>query len=214
MRRALHWFAMFAAVVSAAWSQQNAPHLAYAYPAGGQRGTTFEIKIGGQFLSGAISAYVSGRGVKATLGDYARPMNGMQATQLRDKVQELMKLPGDPAAQKQIVEIRRQLATFNRNVSPVLAETETLRITVEPGAETGRREMRLATPFGLSNPIATMMFAASLIATPTGSGRSTGGRPPRWPRPPPRRPGRPPSRRPWLRRPPSTLFPPPRRPLR
>src|SRR5512136_1077162 len=80
-------------------------------------------------------------------------MTGMQAAELRDKVQELLKQPKDPAAQKQILDIRKKLATFNRNVNPVLAETETLQVAIEPNAEPGRRELRLATPQGLSNPL-------------------------------------------------------------
>ncbi len=31
---------------------QQAPHLAYVYPAGGKPGSTFTVVMGGQFLSG------------------------------------------------------------------------------------------------------------------------------------------------------------------
>jgi len=146
--------ALLAIAAPAAWAQANPPHLAYLYPAGGQRGTTIEVKAGGQFLNNAAGVSITGRGVGVALGGYARPMTGVEAMQLRDKVQELMKTPGDAGAQAQLVEIRSKLATFQRNMVPSLAETETLEITVEPGAEAGRRELRLATPAGLSNPVA------------------------------------------------------------
>ena len=136
----------------AVWGQ-NAPHLAYVYPAGGQRGTTFQVKVGGQFLNQVTGVRLTGSGVRASASGVERPMTPMEATQLREQVQELLKTPNAPAAQKQIVEIRRKLATFNRNRNPVLAEVETLEIGIAPDALPGRRELRLATPQGLSNPL-------------------------------------------------------------
>ena len=143
------------AFVPAAQAQQNAPHLAYALPAGGRQGTTVQVKLGGQFLPNVTKVYVSGGGVQATLADYARPMNAMQATQLRDRMLELQKLPMDAAVRKEMLDIRVKLLTFNsaRLTSPVLAETVTLRVDIAPGAEPGKRELRVATPQGLSNPL-------------------------------------------------------------
>jgi hypothetical protein len=140
-------------IVSIATAQQNPPHLAYVYPAGGQRGTTMQVKIGGQFLNGATNVYVSGSGVLAKAIDYARPMNAMQAMQLREKLQELQKLPANADVQKQLADIRLKLATFNRGVSPVLAETATLQVTLAPDAELGPHILRVTTPQGLSNPL-------------------------------------------------------------
>ena len=136
----------------AVWGQ-NAPHLAYVYPAGGQRGTTFQVKVGGQFLNQVTGVRLTGSGVRASASGVERPMTPMEATQLREQVQELLKTPNAPAVQRQIVEIRRKLATFNRNRNPVLAEVETLEIGIAPDALPGRRELRLATPQGLSNPL-------------------------------------------------------------
>jgi hypothetical protein len=145
----------FVALVPAALAQQNAPHLAYVLPAGGQQGTTVQVKLGGQFLPNVTKVYVSGGGVAATVADYARPMNAMQATQLRDRMQELQKLPMDTAVRKEMLDLRVKLLTFNgaRLTSPVLAETVTLQVAIAPGAEPGRRELRVATPQGLSNPL-------------------------------------------------------------
>ena len=142
------WLA-FAALAAA----QNAPHLAYVYPAGGQRGTNIPVKVGGQFLSAVTGVYVSGHGVLAVAADYARPMNGQQATELREKMQELQKLPASPDTNKQLSEVRLKLAAFNRTMNPVLGETETLQLTIARNAEPGLRELRLATAQGLSNPI-------------------------------------------------------------
>lgn len=147
--------AAFVALVPAAQAQQNAPHLAYVLPAGGQQGATIQVKLGGQFLPNVTKVYVSGGGVEATVADYARPMNPMQATQLRDRMQELQKLPMDAAVRKEMLDIRVKLLTFNsaRLTSPVLAEAVTLQVAIAGGAEPGKRELRVATPQGLSNPL-------------------------------------------------------------
>ena len=153
MRRAL----LLSLAVAAGLFAQNAPHLAYLYPAGGQRGTTFQVKAWGQFLAGVSGVYVSGGGLEAVAVDYARPMTPMQATELREKLQELQKQPADAQVQEQIADIRQKLATFRRNLNPALAETATLRVTLAPGARPGQRELRLATPQGLSNPVAFLV---------------------------------------------------------
>jgi hypothetical protein len=75
-----------------------------ALPAGGRQGTTVQVKLGGQFLPNVTKVYVSGGGVQATLADYARPMNPMQATQLRDRMLELQKLPMDAAVRKEMLD--------------------------------------------------------------------------------------------------------------
>jgi hypothetical protein len=134
--------AAFLAAVPAGLAQ-NAPHLAYVLPAGGRQGTTFQVKTGGQFLPNVSAVYVSGSGVRATVLDYARPMNAMQATELRDRMQALQKEAMTDAVRKEMVDTRVKLLTFNarRLTSPVLAETVTLQVMIAPGAVPGKREL-------------------------------------------------------------------------
>lgn len=134
---------------------QNVPHLAYVLPAGGRQGATFQVTTGGQFLPNVSAAYVSGSGVQVTVVDYARPMNAMQATELRDRVQALQKETMTAAIRQEIVDTRVKLLLFNarRLTSPVLAETVTLQVAIAPRAAPGKRELRVATPQGLSNPL-------------------------------------------------------------
>jgi hypothetical protein len=82
-------------------------------------------------------------------------MNPMQANELRDRMQTLQKLPIDAAVVKEMVDIRTKLLIFNstRLTSPVLGETVTLQISIAPDAAPGKRELRVATPQGLSNPL-------------------------------------------------------------
>jgi hypothetical protein len=59
------------------------------------------------------------------------------------------------AVRKEMVDTRVKLLLFNsrRLTSPVLAETVTLQVVIAPGAPPGKRELRVATPQGLSNPL-------------------------------------------------------------
>ncbi len=136
-------------------AQQNTPHLGYVLPAGGRHGTTFQAEVGGQFLPNVTDVYISGSGVNARVVESTRPMNPMMATQLRDRLQELQKLPMDPAVQKEMTDIRVKLLIFNntRLINPVLAENVSLEVTIAPDAAPGQRELRLGTPQGLSNPL-------------------------------------------------------------
>ena len=145
----------FILLAAPALMAQNAPHLAYVLPAGAQKGVTIQVKAGGQFLQAVNRVFVSGGGVQATVTDVARPTTPMQAMQLRDRMQELQKVPMDAAVRKEMTDIRFKLLTFNaeRLASPVLAETATLQVVVSPDASPGKRELRVATPQGLSNPL-------------------------------------------------------------
>ena len=149
-----------------------APHLAFAYPAGGQQGTTFTVSIGGQNLTATAAAHFSGAGISAKVAGYDRPLTQKEINDLREEAQKLQDKrtaaradPTKPAFtaddEKRAAEVRTQLATRgNRQVSPVLAETVTLEVTIAPGAAPGEREVRLRTPNGLSNP---MVFAVGQL---------------------------------------------------
>ncbi len=73
---------------------------------------------------------------------------------MREKLEELRKKPKDPAAIKQIIEIRDKLNDLqNKRANPVLADKVILQFTIASDAELGQRELRLAAPNGLSNPL-------------------------------------------------------------
>ena len=149
MRRA----SIFLAVASA--FAQNVPHAAYLLPAGGQQGATIQVHLGGQFLNNISAVHISGTGVAVSIGEYTRPMTAMQATALREHMQELQKQRGTPAAQTELADIRTKLLLFSqrRLTSPGLSETLALTINIGRDAEPGRREFRVSSPQGLSNPI-------------------------------------------------------------
>jgi len=77
-----------------------------------------------------------------------------QANKLRERLQELQKKKRDAETLKEIAEIRRKLATFvRRPANPAIAETVTLQVAMAPDAEPGQRELRLATPNAVTNPL-------------------------------------------------------------
>jgi hypothetical protein len=142
-----------------------APHLAFTYPAGGQQGTTVKVSVGGQHLNATAAAHFSGRGLTAKVFGYERPLTQKEINDLREEQQALQdkrvatrtdptKPPFTAEDEKRVTDLRVLLASRgNRQISPVLAETVTLEITVTPDAPLGERELRLRTPSGLSNPL-------------------------------------------------------------
>jgi hypothetical protein len=164
--------------VRAAQAQPLPPHIGYVYPAGGKQGTTVQLAVGGQYLNNASGVFVSGDGVQVKVGEYNRPLTQKEFNDLREKLRELQEkrtaaaragkrragkggsAPGTnvvwtAADEKMMAEARQKLFLFapRRNQNPGLAETVCLRVTLATNAEPGEREIRLATPAGLSNPM-------------------------------------------------------------
>ncbi|HTS63028.1 MAG TPA: PPC domain-containing protein [Candidatus Acidoferrales bacterium] len=149
-------------VATAALAQQPQPdpHAGYVYPAGGRQGSTFEVTTGGQALNGVNNVYLSGPGVRVRIVEYERPMTPAQANTLREQAQELNKKRlANPAAfpaedMQKLLEIRDKLAKFvRRPMNPAIAETVRIEVSVDASAAPGERELRLATPNGMTNPL-------------------------------------------------------------
>lgn len=142
---------------------KNGPGIAFVYPAGGCRGTTFTVKLGGQRLEGASAAFFSFPGAKAEIVEYQRFLSQKEFDELEEKIRVLQekrtdsKSPGPNWTDND----KRELAALrakrenrpNRQVPNTLAETVTLEITLPPDAPTGPAELRLKTPSGLTNPL-------------------------------------------------------------
>ena len=179
--RLLLWF------TAVALAQPPAPHAGYVYPAGGRQGATFEVTVGGQNLNNANNAYLSGDGVRVTVLEYKRPMTGAQANMLREQMQALNKKRTEtPAAftaedRAKMLLLRDKLAKFiprPQNLS--IAEMVTVKVEIAADAALGDRELRLATPAGLSNPvvfcIGKLPEIARSPADPSTAPGATGGR--------------------------------------
>ncbi|MCU0873851.1 MAG: PPC domain-containing protein [Pirellulaceae bacterium] len=89
LRFAILGLAAFAAAASSAWAQSQ--YIGYVYPAGGQQGTTFPIRLGGQGLAYASDLVVSGEGVTVRLVEYCRVLDNQEMGLLSQQLQALKK---------------------------------------------------------------------------------------------------------------------------
>jgi hypothetical protein len=173
--------AFFAVPLSA--PAQDGPHIGYIYPAGGRRGTTVEVSVGGQRLSGVTGGNVSGQGVKVKLISHANPLSGDQISALGRKVSQLesqyaripehlrtggntyeslviegfknyaKKLKAARMTPKAFLALRQRLRDPKRQPNAQIGETVSLNLIIAPDAKPGRREIRLQTSSGVTNPL-------------------------------------------------------------
>ena len=190
----VNWLAVLGAcgwLASASTGQaQVRPYIGFVYPAGGQQGTTFQIKLGGQGLEDVNRVYITGAGVSGRLVEYDRPLGPQETTLLSEQLKELkrgkpegsatmmnsgtpmmasespMMTSGtttqttgapagtDEATAKLIARIEKRVAEYvNRPASAALASIAYVEVTIAPDAPPGRRELRLGTLRGISNPL-------------------------------------------------------------
>ena len=57
---------------------QPRPYIGFVYPAGGQQGTTFQVKLGGQGLDDVNEVLVTGSGVTARVVEYYRRLGNQE----------------------------------------------------------------------------------------------------------------------------------------
>jgi hypothetical protein len=77
---------------------QVRPYIGYAYPAGGQQGTTVQIRLGGQNLDGVNAVLITGTGVTARVLEYWRRLNNQEIQLLNEQLRELKRAASDTAA--------------------------------------------------------------------------------------------------------------------
>lgn len=73
-------------------AQAQRPYIGFVYPAGGQQGTTFRIKVGGQALDGVENVLISGPGVKAKVAEFNKRLGPQEIQLLNEQLRELRKL--------------------------------------------------------------------------------------------------------------------------
>ncbi len=149
-------------VLTPAALAQTRPYIGFAYPAGGRQGTTFQVKVGGQVLEGVDRVYVSGSGVRARVLEYHRRLTPQDMTLLREQASELRKASraakgtssNNDATQVLKERIEKRVAEYvNRPACVSIANIAIIEITMAPDAVPGERELRLGTPWGISNPL-------------------------------------------------------------
>ena len=167
-----------AACVSAA---AKPPHIGYAYPAGGQRGTSFRVVVGGQYLGGATNVLVDGEGVRGTVvrhtvkydpkryRQFFRNIKNISAAmeektgKEREKLQQRLDRTRKQIAEAEVPEgmdpfdEKAVMKYFRGNTkdqfNPQIADRLYIDMSIDRAAAPGVRELRVRTPAGLSNPI-------------------------------------------------------------
>lgn len=193
MSRLILGLAILAAVASSALGQGQ--YIGYVYPAGGQQGSTFPVRLGGQGLQNVSELVVSGEGVSVRFVDSERVMSNEELALLRQQLNELKKketvlddamvarmaffefpAPIGPAEEPkpEAAEAKKDAPTSDKEVAKqnlidriekwmaedqrdpaVRSQTELVfaEVTVAPDAKPGRREIRVITKRGISNPL-------------------------------------------------------------
>ena len=180
--RFMHWAASAALLfVSALRAPADAPHLGYAYPAGGRVGTTFEVELGGQRLKDVRKVVVGGAGVTARVLRYGVKYDAKQVRSFARNRENLMaQLKTAEGKERKAIEARlkklearaslailpegvdpydkRSVAKYYRErrkdqFNPQIAERLIVEATIAPGAPPGERTLRVETAKGISNPV-------------------------------------------------------------
>ncbi len=148
--------ASFLAITPDAWAQPR-PYIGFVYPAGGQQGTTFQVRVGGQGIDGVDQAIVSGTGVSAKVIEYRRRLGSQEVALLREQRNELRRASSateGEATRKIETRIEQRIAEYvNTPACASISNIVIVEVTVKPDATPGQRELRVATPRGLSNPL-------------------------------------------------------------
>lgn len=164
---------------------QRRPYIGYAYPAGGQQGATFQVKLGAQDVDDVNAVLITGIGVTARVVEYYRRLNPQEMRLLEEQTRALKqsKSRGAPAAAATMNPDMAMMSAMAADLVPggtaakesndaLLARIQKRRseyvqqpacasiagiviaeVTIAPNAEPGERELRLATPRGVSNPL-------------------------------------------------------------
>ena len=176
---AIGWLTGIVLLAPVARSQPR-PYIGYVYPAGGQQGKTFQIRLGGQNTDDGNAVLVTGAGVTTRIVEYYWRQNNQEQQLLQEQLQILKKKtqpakpapvskvaskpappavaveppPVDPATAELIA--RLELRTQEFVQTPASNSTAALvfvEVTIAPDAPPGEREIRLVTARGVSNPL-------------------------------------------------------------
>lgn len=156
------------------------PDIGYVYPAGGQIGTELQVVIGGQSMQDVSDIHISGQGIRVSDLVFDRPLTNGEVNIIQDKVAKARKkleedgkkvdLKRKTGAVGEFLQLLKEVEVTEedldkvqeyrdrrndpkRQLNPQLEQTVTATLSIAPDAALGRREIRVRTPVGLSNPL-------------------------------------------------------------
>jgi len=177
---ALAWLVCLTCCALSAARAQSDPHLGYIYPAGAQVGREVSVTVGGQYMKETTEVIITGDGVQATVGKHHRPLSEGEAAGVREKIDlvrdklkadgksfDLRNKSGDYEQALELLEAlevteevldsldeyEKRRDDEKRQLNPAIEETLVVQLKVDAAATPGRREIRLKTKTGVSNPL-------------------------------------------------------------
>jgi hypothetical protein len=162
---------------------QKRPHIGYVYPAGGRQGEVFQIKLGGQDLDHVTGVQVTGAGVSAKVVEYFRRLGNQEMQLIGEQLKVMKRpakgpsmeamtqadppmmmesgAEGKPAPVNHKTSVGAMVERLERRMREAvatpacasLASLVWLEVTIAADAPPGRRELRLLTARGISNPL-------------------------------------------------------------
>ncbi|WP_420237347.1 hypothetical protein ACOBR2_17280 [Telmatobacter bradus] len=182
MKRMRPWlvFAAILAASAALAAQQKEARASFVYPAGGQVGTSFDVRVGGDVLDGTVAAIFTGDGVTASIIHFDKSFYPAEADALNQKLKDLEQSHATtPASAKPTAndpqkpaeaprpttpwtpEDRKLAAAMHYRLdwdarlrsAPAFAQAVTLHVTISSHAALGNHELRLLTNKGLTPPL-------------------------------------------------------------
>jgi hypothetical protein len=88
---------------------QPRPYIGFVYPAGGQQGTTFQIRLGGQALEEVTGVLVSGEGVTAKLAANYRRLDNQEMQLLNEQAATLRRKSLSASSSTMLKEIDKEV---------------------------------------------------------------------------------------------------------
>jgi hypothetical protein len=176
---ALGFYLMLASIALA----QQRPYIGYVYPAGGQQGTTFHIRLGGLRTEDVQSVIITGPGVTVKIVENLRRLNNQEQQLLTEQLKQLRQATNaaksntipdmmaesmmmmssptgkaatvlTPADRELMARLEKRTREFVANpASDSIADLVIIEVAIAKDAPPGEREIRLVTLRGISNPL-------------------------------------------------------------
>ena len=126
------------ALAPAALAQSRA-YIGYVFPAGGQQGTTFQIRLGGQGLDDVNAVLVTGMGVTARVIDYYRRLNNEELQLLSEQTRNLRRETMSASGQAEVM-AAGDPAMMSASSTNVASLTDAASPTNDPAYVASKRE--------------------------------------------------------------------------
>jgi hypothetical protein len=117
---------------------QPRPYIGFVYPAGGQRGTTFQIRLGGQGLDEVNAVILTGTGMSARIVEYYWRLETEELQLLNEQVADLRGATMSDSARAMLKEARDPAMTADASAMTTGAPTE---VALDPTTKQEARKL-------------------------------------------------------------------------